>query len=232
MTIDRTICYICCEPGADSEDHVIPECFFPKPAPKNLLKLPAHKRCHGGLPEGWLRNLLVPLAAGSPSKSATALYSGPVWRAFENDIGLHRETLSGLVRSEEAYSTDGVYLGSGPAIHFDRKRVYPSLEKMVRGLYLHHTGELLPRDIVFQWVEAHKLHFGRFPVYRRAAAPGLVYDEVFECQYFLWRDREREGSAWWLRFYRTTDFNCFVSPRDPGTREESDPNRTRSVRGG
>ncbi len=144
------------------------------------------------------------------------MYSGPVQRAFENDVGFHRETLSNLVRNEGIYSPGGIYLWSGPAIYFDRKRVYPSLEKMVRGLYLHHTGGLLPRDVVFRWVESHKLHFGRFPEYSRASTPGLAYGDVFECKYLL----VREGSAWWLRFYGAADFNCFVALRDPVAHEE------------
>jgi len=57
MIVDGTFCYICCGPGADSDDHVIPECFFTPPKPPNLLKLRAHYSCHNRLPEEFVRNL-------------------------------------------------------------------------------------------------------------------------------------------------------------------------------
>jgi len=81
---------------------------------------------------------------------------------------MRSEVLAGLVPREGVYSAGGILLGQASAIRFKRERVYPSLEKMVLGLSFYHTGKLLPRDVKFRWVEAHKLHFGRFPEYFQA----------------------------------------------------------------
>jgi hypothetical protein len=205
----RGLCYICLGEDADSTDHVIPKCLFTKP-PRDLLQLPAHQRCHGGLNEGWLRNLLVPLAAGSPSQSAAALYSGSVWRAFANDIGLRRQTLAGLVRAEDVYSPGGVYLGTAPALRFDGRRVYPSLEKMLRGLYLHRTGRPLARDAVFKW-RPNPIEYGRLAEYFQASAPGLCYGDVFDSRFLFAKATGLDASVWWLRFYRGPVFRCFVT---------------------
>ena len=71
--------------------------------------LPAHRRCHGGLPESWFRNLLVPLGAASGNVTALALYnSGPVRREYAESVGFRRETLAGLVPGEDRYTPGGV----------------------------------------------------------------------------------------------------------------------------
>jgi len=136
---------------------------------------------------------------------------------------MRSEVLAGLVPREGVYSAGGILLGQAPGIRFKRERVYPSLEKMVLGLYFYHTGKLLPRDVKFRWVEAHKLHFGRFPEYFQAATDGLAYDDVFECRYLGVREGDREGSLWWLRFYRATIFHCFVITSRDGTVEDHGP---------
>lgn len=205
----RGLCYICLGEDADSTDHVIPKCLFTEP-PTDLLQLRAHQHCHGGLNEGWLRNLLVPLAAGSPSHSAAALYAGPVWRAFANDAGLRRQTLAGLVRAEDVYSPGGVYLRTAPALHFDGARVYPSLEKMVRGLYFNRTGRLLARDALFKW-GANPIEYGKLVEYFQASAPGLCYGDVFESRFLFARATGLGASVWWLRFYHGPVFRCFVT---------------------
>jgi len=94
---------------------------------------------------------------------------------------------------------------------------------MVRGLYLHHTGSLLPQNVVFRW-RPNEVFFGRGREYFEASAPGLAYGDVFVCRYLFARETGLEASVWWLRFYRATVFRCFVAPRDPVTQEESDAN--------
>ena len=213
MIVDRTFCYICCGPGADSDDHVIPECFFTPPKPPNLLKLRAHYSCHNRLPEEFVRNLFAGLSAGdAASATAQSLWGGAVTRAYQRNAPLREEVLAGLVRSEDVYSPGRIYLGTTSAICFDPERVYPALRKMVRGLYLHHTGSLLPQNVVFRW-RPNEVLYGRGREYFEASAPGLAYDDVFECRYLFARETGLEASLWWLRFYRATVFRCFVAPR-------------------
>ena len=135
------VCYICCGSGADTRDHVIPDCFFPSPKPPNLLTLPAHFSCHNRLDEEYLRNLLASFGRDS-STSAAQLWGcgvdgspmGAVARAFGRNRPLRAALLGGMVPRMPVYSPGGIYLGDAPGIQFDGRRVYPSLEKMVRGL--------------------------------------------------------------------------------------------------
>src|SRR5262249_34088843 len=115
-----------------------------------------------------------------------------------------------LVRAEDVYAPGGVYLGTAPAIHFDPTRVYPSLEKMVRGLYFNHTGRLLDRDAVFKW-RPNPIDYGMLAEYFQASAPGPCYGDVFESRILFARKTGLDASVWWLRFYRGPVFRCFVT---------------------
>jgi hypothetical protein len=221
MTIDRTICYICCEPGADSDDHVIPACFLPSPRPSNLLTPPAHYSCHNCLDEEYIRNLMASFGRDS-SASAARLWGheteATVRRSFARNTPLRRSLAAGMVSRVPVSSPGGIFLGHAPAIHFDRTRVYPSLVKMVRGLYLHHTGRFLPRDVQFSW-GLNEMLYGTLEQIFNYATPGLGYGDVFESRYIVEHEDGLEIVAWWLRFYQWSVFRCFLAPR-PITPEE------------
>src|SRR5713101_3371185 len=198
MAIDRAICYICREPGADTRDHVIPACFFPSPRPANLLTLAAHYSCHNRLDEEYLRNLMASFGRDS-SASAALLWDtqGDVRASFARNTPLRTSVLAGMVPRTEVFSPGGIYLGDAPAIRFDRRRVYPSLEKIVRGLYRHHTGRLLLRDAKFSWGLNEILYGGREQMFGYAT-PGLAYGDIFESRYIVERENGLEIVAWWL----------------------------------
>jgi hypothetical protein len=214
-------CYICTESGADTDDHVIPACFFPSPRPSRLLTLPAHYSCHNRLDEEYVRNLMASLGRDS-SGSAAHLWDaegtelghtrGAVWRSFAKKTMLRRSLLAGMRPRVEVFTPGGIYLGDAPAISFDRTRMYPSLEKMVRGLYHHHAGRLLPRDAQFSWGVNEPLYGIREQMFGYAT-PGLSYGDVFESRYIVEDQKGLEIAAWWLRFYQWTVFRCFVGPR-------------------
>ena len=117
-----------------------------------------------------------------------------------------------MVPRMEMFSPGGIYLRDAPGIRFDAARVYPSLEKMVRGLHFHHTGYLLPRDRQFSW-GLNEMLYGFLEQMFAHATPGLEFDDIFECRYIFEPENENEPEivAWWMRFYRWTVFRCFVT---------------------
>ena len=101
-----------------------------------------------------------------------------------------------MIRRTDVYSPGGlIYLGSAPAICFDRERAYPSLERMVRGLYRHHTGRLLPRDTEFRWSINEPLYGGRLQLFQ-AGTQGVVLGDVFGCRYRIAKENGLEASVW------------------------------------
>jgi len=223
------ICYICCEPGADSDDHVIPACLFPSPRPSNLLTLRAHYSCHNRLDEEYLRNLMASFGRDS-SRSAGHLWEseGAVRRSFARNTPLRRSLIAGMLPRVERFTPGGIFLGHAPAIRFDPKRVYPPLEKMVRGLYRNQTGRLLPLDVKFSWGLDEILH-GTLEQMFMFATPGLAYGDIFESRYIVEHENGLEIVAWWLRFYQWSVFRCFVGPRpvSPDTVDPRGPKGTK-----
>ena len=210
------VCYICGLVGANTRDHVIPQCFFTPPPPPNLLTLRAHHACHHRLDEEYTRNLLASLGRNS-SVSAAHLWgnAGAVWRSYARNAPLRRATVAGMVPRTEVFSPGGIYLGDAPAIRFDRTRVYPTLEKIVRGLHCHHTGRLLPRGASFAW-SLNEILYGVREQLFEYATPGLHYSDVFESRYVVEEQNGLEFTAWWLRFYQWTVFRCLVAPHAIG----------------
>jgi hypothetical protein len=187
----------------------------PHPRPSNLLTLPAHYSCHNSLDEEYIRNLMASFGRDS-SASAARLWGhdaeATVRRSFAKKMPLRRSVRAGMMPRAEVFSPGGIFLGHAPGIRFDRTRVYPSLVKMVRGLYHHHTGRLLPRDAQFSW-GLNEMLYGTLEQIFNYATPGLGFGDVFESRYIVEHENGLEIVAWWLRFYHWTVFRCFLAPR-------------------
>jgi len=202
-------CYICVQPGADTKDHVIPSGFFPQPLPTNLVTLPAHYSCQNRLSEDYARAIL---AGMSYETIPLRVRERVLWSLVKSDLKgrkLRQDVVRTLVRFE-IRSPAGLFLGYTQGVHFDRNRVYPMLEKIVRGLYYHHTGRFLAANARFSWSPDEPFEGSRAMAFEQATI-GLSYPGVFECRYGIASDDTVEGSAWWLRFYEGVVFHCVTS---------------------
>jgi len=185
----------------------VPSGFFPAPRPSNLVTLPAHYSCHNRLSEDYALAIL----AGTSETSVARKIMGEVRRSLRrSDLGgmkLRRDLIRTLIPCVEFRSPAGVYVGSAPSVKFDPKRIYPLLQKMVRGLYHHHTKRFLPPAAVFAWgLNEHP--FGTLETAFSCSDVGLSYPGVFECSYTIIADGDGELSLWWLRFYEGWFFRC------------------------
>ena len=96
---------------------MIPECLFNKENRKNLIKLPAHKRCNASFSKDdeYFRLCLTAISYDQPQ--AKELWSGPVMR------GIHRpaserfkaSVLKSLIPID-VQSEAGLYLGTAEAM--------------------------------------------------------------------------------------------------------------------
>jgi len=112
-----------------------------------------------------------------------------------------------MIRRIEIRSPAGLVLGTAPGIRLNTGRFYPVFEKIVRGLYCHHTGRVLPPDVPFNWAINEGLVGGREGLFRAAAA-GTTFPGVFECRYGIAAEGTTEMTIWWLRFYEGPVFRC------------------------
>ena len=217
-------CYICGGPGPDTRDHVIPDCFFAEPRPKNLLTFPAHSACNArfSVSDEYARNILAGLGSES-SAPAKALWQGKIDRSIKGNRALRTHIAAALIPKAEKYSAGGIYLGSAPGIRIDTKRFYPTIEKIVRGLHRLCAGSPMPSDATFRWLLQEPVH-GLRRQFFQTAHPSLSFPGVFDSRFNLVNADDGTsvvGTVWWLRFYNTIPIECVTtfSPVHPPARK-------------
>ncbi len=207
-------CYICGDPGPDTRDHVIPDCFFAEPRPKNLLTFPAHSVCNARfkLSDEYSRNILASLGSQS-SAPAQALWQGKIDRSIRGNRALRAHIAGALIPKADKYSAGGIYLGSAPGMRIDTKRFYPTIEKIVRGMHRLCAGSPMPRDATFRWFLQEPLH-GLRRQFFETARPSLSYPDVFDSRFMLVNADDGGsvvGTVWWFRFYNTITIECVTT---------------------
>ena len=207
MAEDNETCFVCGTPGADSRDHVIPLCLFAHPRPNALLTLPAHHSCHNELQEEYFRSIAVWQGSES-SNTANILWESKVARSLQRNRPLRDSLRTSLLKQVDLFSPGGIWLGTAPGIRFNRDQFYPTLEKILRGLYRHHMERYLPINSTFNWVIINEPLEGEILEIFQFLKPGLSYPDIFECRFGIVSDGITEMSVWWLRFYQELVMRC------------------------
>jgi hypothetical protein len=84
----------------------------------------------------------------------------------------------------------------------DQSRFAAALNKIVRGLYVHSTGKMLPADDEFRWAPwGAPLDDTMATVFDNSKLV-VSYPRTFEARYFKGADQ----SAWFLQFYDNRPF--------------------------
>lgn len=207
-----TTCFICSRPGSDSRDHIVPTSLFAGTLPQNLVTLPAHHACHAHLGEEYVRDLLA-LIHITTNPVAYELSKGKIRRSIDRNPPL-RHAIAETLRSDvDVLSHGGVWLGKSPGIEFDRGRVYPVLEKIVKGLYRHHLGRFMPCRADTGWHIFLVAPQGDILDLLKASHAGLSYPPVFESKYIEFPQNgsdDEDMSVWWMLFYNSLMMYCVV----------------------
>ena len=144
-----SLCYLCGQTLAPplSQDHVPPRQFYADAIRKahhpNLRTITVHKSCNLAyqFDEDYFVNTMAPFARGSNSGNAL------LQEIFQK---YHSGTARGLVQKvyeEFERRPSGLTLPSGLiAKRIEGHRVHRIAWKLVRGLYFHHYGQVLPED--------------------------------------------------------------------------------------
>lgn len=141
------LCYLCGQPLSDpiSRDHVPPKQLYAhevrKTHPTNLLTIPVHAACNKAYQhdEDYFAHTLMPFARGSYAGDAFYKETIDKFHAKKN-VRLAMKVLKEFERQPSGL----VLPGGKVAKRFEGKRVSRVAWKIVRGLYFHHHGELLP----------------------------------------------------------------------------------------
>lgn len=140
------ICTYCID-QASTSDHVPPKLLFSKPRPA-LITVPSCLRCNQApsKDDEYLRAVIVLEEKALDHPEAKRVLPA-VRRSFlkPRKQRFRRAIFSG-VREVERVSASGLYLGKGHAYDVDLSRLTRVIERITRGLFLHHVGRRLPLD--------------------------------------------------------------------------------------
>lgn len=215
-----------------TEDHVPPQCLFPKPRPR-LIKVPACKACHAptSKDDEYFRMRICISAEGGDHPDAKNNFE-PIFRA------LQRPEFQGMAKtlikdSREVWlrTASGIYVEKTLAFSVDLTRIFRVVERTVRGLFFEETGRRLDpaydvmvhsNDTLSGQDPASLQELTRVILAPLANRPATVIgNEVFVYRYAITAD-DPNVSAWALTFYRNVPFLALTAPRvDP--RQKGEP---------
>ena len=196
---DGQLCAICGLKAATTSDHLPPKSIFPKPRPSNLITVPSCADCNNSaseLDENF--RLYLALHVGDLEDKLTAAYFYEALRTYKHNKKLQREIL-GIVELVDLKTPSGINLGLGMKVLWNSKSHDAVIERIVRGLYFHHFGEVLPSiaNVSPKW-------FNQPDEVFLEKLEGLKKNVIGDNQFVYSYGRENEHpsfSVWYFEFY-------------------------------
>lgn len=220
-------CVYCGKLSNCTEDHVVPQCFFPKgrrPARSEYAIVPAcfDCNCKKSRYDQYVRDSIVSDLLCDSSKSACDLRNSVLRSTIDNRSEFGRGAKS-QARLMSLHSTSGIYMGRYPAVPLKWERIDRFFRWVVRGLFwlvadkcCLVSDRCLPQDCLFQVrrLYPHALN-SQFDVVKKYAGVGPVAigDGVCEFRFFNLHDRPFV-SHWIFGFYESVYFSVITWPRE------------------
>jgi hypothetical protein len=143
MNTDLTeVCGYCGSESPTTRDHIPPKAIFPTPRPDDLITIPSCASCNQGASESDERfRAYLSLHVGIDTPSTSKLWEETL-RGVRHNRRLHRTLLA---NAERVWLTtrSGVIYGDAHRGRWDSDAHDRTIERMIRGLYFHHYGEML-----------------------------------------------------------------------------------------
>jgi len=150
------VCAICGKEPATTLDHIPPKGIFPAPRPNDSITVPACFRCNNRgskLDEPF--RVYLSLHIGTETPESERLWKKHALRTLRHNRKM-RNQLLGSMRLAELRTPGGIILGKRPVGRWNSKAHDETIERMIRGLYFHHFGEVLGDKVLVrvQWLRA------------------------------------------------------------------------------
>ncbi len=148
-----SICAICGEREATTRDHVPPKAIFPRPRPNNLITVPACRECNNSASDyDDLFKVFLSMQAAGNNDIARRLFVEKTLRTLERNQSL-LERIREESRQLEIINENG-QIETRTGVLWNSVAHDAVIERAIRGLYFHHSGNPLPRDVVLsvQWL--------------------------------------------------------------------------------
>ena len=135
-------CAYCGTALATTRDHIPPKSIFPSPRAADLITIPSCVSCNQGASDNdELFRAYLSLHVGVETPSTSALWK-PALRGIRRNRQLHQRLLAEVERVWLA-TPAGVIYGQAHRGRWDSDIHDVTVERMIRGLYFHHYGEVL-----------------------------------------------------------------------------------------
>jgi len=203
------ICVICGKEKACSRDHLPPKCIFPQPLPSDLITVPACAACNmqrSGLDEKF--KVFLGLTVGYHLDGDKS-YRSPILRTLRHNNKLRSEILSSM---RDVIFQDPIQNVNQPAIAvpLDKEAFDIVVERTVRGLYFHHTGNILSEKYPAKVHWHQSLDDELFQI-AKDWDTGTVGDPALVYKYAICAD-DPEASFWVLQFFQKMWSSVFICP--------------------
>ncbi|HHJ18322.1 MAG TPA: hypothetical protein ENJ84_00590 [Gammaproteobacteria bacterium] len=142
----KQLCAICGTNEATTVDHVPPKGIFPRPRPSNLITVPAWLACNNSASDfDEAFRLYLALHVGDLDDPVASAYFKEALRTYRHNQRLQRDILA-TAKPVTFATPAGIEYGKGMKILWDSNAHDATIERMVRGLYYHHFGEILDAE--------------------------------------------------------------------------------------
>jgi len=145
-----TGCAYCGRSDPETVDHVPPKTVFPKPRPSGLITVPCCSECREGtsLDDEYFRDRIAMRGDVAGKPEALGVLDATM-RSFKRpQKRRHLRALMDRVAIREVWSDHGILAARDPVYEVKASRIYRVVNRTVRGLLYHHTGQRTDADAV------------------------------------------------------------------------------------
>lgn len=219
-----TQCAYCDEP-ATTRDHIPPKNLFARPLPEQLITVPACKVHNNGasLDDEYFRAMLSFRMDAHEKSDASGAAKRALDRMSRKESERFLRKFVSTITQHEIVTPEGGYIGDAAAYDVDMPRLLSVVERIVRGLFFHHTDGRLPDECT---VTVYPLEFFQKPdraTFERlaslitwaASAPRHVTARNVLEYKFRQTPEDPAGTVWMMKFYETVPFLAITARSQP-----------------
>jgi hypothetical protein len=204
-------CAICGIREATTRDHVPPKCIFPEPRPNPLITVPACSQCNNGASDDDDKfKVYLSLHTAGNNDIATKLFHEKTKRTLDRNQAL----LNKIREESQEVEIDSKNGGKEKrtAIKWDSRVHDAIIERTIRGLYFHHTGNVLPKGakLSVQWLKEVPIDPRLSELLQRCETVSIGDDQVIY-KFAIYPDNPKH-SIWFFDFYGAHWASGYTSP--------------------
>ena len=140
---ERQLCSICGAAEATTSDHIPPRNLFPKPRPNDLITVPACHCCNnGGSKHDEEFRVFLSLQLGMENEKTEKLWKSGALRSLHHNDRLRNHLIKNSWEVN-LQTPAGIFVGKRRAVAIPARSHNSVCDRIVRGLYFHHFGEIL-----------------------------------------------------------------------------------------